>query len=1078
MGYGWGILAALVLFVLPLCGAPARAQQAETVVSQLTLGVLVNEGATRAIEAWTPTEDVLNKAAAEEGVPYRFRIEPHSDVSLLDGIGAGQVDVFVSDAAAFAVAEVDYGARALLSAAHMWEGATYGQTGAVIFVRRDSDVYRIDDVAGRRIMGVNATELTGWQLALQEFRRYRLPVDQISRDAIFSVGNQREVVYAVQNGLVEVGVIRAGVLEMLDRQGVISLDDFRPVSPINHGDYPFWVSTPLYPNWVMASAETVPDNVLALLIDTLLRLDETDPAAVAANDTVWQAPQNMQPVHELLISLRARPYENYIAQAAKRIFQAYRVPILSVSALILGSLAFMLFEIRRNARLREAAKDVLRSEVRSKQFYRNAIEDHTVFCMLTKDGVISHVNDRFLSVLGRTRKSLIDQPISDILRATNDDLLRTQIMAAMHAGAPWQGAVQLAREDGKTAWVQSTFIPVTGVSNKLSEIAIVASDVTKTREGVSETRFNDTLELIEDKVVVLRPGTLEVLHMNTAAAATLVGERMGGEWKGKKADDFITEEDLETLKLRCEAIEDGPQRRLTWEAEGKGDLTYEISLEYAQPEQDEPRIIAIYRDVSERKVIEKVKNEFIATVSHELRTPLTSIKGALGLATSGAMGEVPDKMHGVITMAASSCDRLVMLINDILDLEKIEAGKMDFSMQFLDLDDLLNSALEANAFYGEKFDVTFERLLSDPDETFMAYGDASRLTQVLDNVMSNAAKFSHPGSKIHVDLRKLDDCLRLTIRDFGDGIPEKAQATIFEKFTQADSSDTRSKGGTGLGLSIVKLIVEHHKGRVYFVSREGEGTEFFIDLPIVEGEQIMPIPNVRDETRRQTVFSDELGSQDPSKVSSLGQDHVDRLLEQLRVEGIETEIELAQTTADKLASGETGDNLPSAFDWLDEDQRRFLGDLMAKEHVADRSVSVVEMINFGATAAEGNARAAQRALTWLSTVEGSENDTPVVLAAAAERKLRARLLAQGIVSVADRAQMLAHPTLAEADAIFDAGSRGSAVTLALYPTVSGTLPADWPIVILVVRGDATQTGRGVVSKFSSGGGGRGSRRAS
>ena len=204
---------------------------------------------------------------------------------------------------------------------------------------------------------------------------------------------------------------------------------------------------------------------------------------------------------------------------------------------------------------------------------------------------------------------------------------------------------------------------------------------------------------------------------------------------------------FDALKMRAEATIAGPQRRVTWEVEGKFDVTYEISLEYAQPEQDEPRLIVIYRDISERKAVEKAKNEFIATVSHELRTPLTSMKGALGLAVSGAVGEVPEKMTGVINMAASNCDRLVTLINDILDLEKISSGKMDYKMQAFDLNTVVSDALEANKFYAEKFDVTLRRIGDAKENEFRTYGDATRLTQVMDNLMSNAAKFSHKGSR-------------------------------------------------------------------------------------------------------------------------------------------------------------------------------------------------------------------------------------------------------------------------------------------------------------------------------------------
>jgi len=151
--------------------------------------------------------------------------------------------------------------------------------------------------------------------------------------------------------------------------------------------------------------------------------------------------------------------------------------------------------------------------------------------MLTKDGVISHVNERLRKALDRPRSSLMQGHLATLLNETNQSLLETEIMAAMQSGAPWQGPLQLARGDDKSAWVQCTFIPVTSASNTLSEIAIVASDVTETRTGVSDSRFNNPLELIQDQVIVMRPGTFELMYVNSSAHQLLIGERMGGTWK-------------------------------------------------------------------------------------------------------------------------------------------------------------------------------------------------------------------------------------------------------------------------------------------------------------------------------------------------------------------------------------------------------------------------------------------------------------------------------------------------------------------------------------------------------------------
>lgn len=244
----------------------------------------------------------------------------------------------------------------------------------------------------------------------------------------------------------------------------------------------------------------------------------------------------------------------------------------------------------------------------------------------------------------------------------------------------------------------------------------------------------------------------------------------------------------------------------------------------------------IVRDITDRQQAEMMKTEFVSTVSHELRTPLTSIKGSLGLVQSGALGELPDKLKSMISIAYTNCDRLVRLINDILDIEKIAAGKMDFHMRPINLVPLLEQAMEANKGYGEEHDVSFY-FSSDLPEA-MVEGDHDRLMQVLANLMSNAAKFSPIGGNVRITLSKHDAGFRVAVADKGPGIPEEFRNKIFGKFHQADSSDTRQKGGTGLGLNISKAIVERHDGIIGFESKAGQGSTFFVDLPELQGNTV------------------------------------------------------------------------------------------------------------------------------------------------------------------------------------------------------------------------------------------------
>jgi PAS domain S-box-containing protein len=240
------------------------------------------------------------------------------------------------------------------------------------------------------------------------------------------------------------------------------------------------------------------------------------------------------------------------------------------------------------------------------------------------------------------------------------------------------------------------------------------------------------------------------------------------------------------------------------------------------------RITAV-RDITERKEVERMKSEFVSTVSHELRTPLTSIRGALGLVVGGIAGELPVRARSMIDIAHKNSERLVRLINDILDIEKIESGKMTLEMQITPLMPLIENAMEANRAYAQGFGVHF--VLQSAVSDAQVNADSDRLIQVLTNLLSNAAKFSPHGGEVTVSVERMSSGLRVSVHDQGSGIPEEFKNRIFGKFAQADSSDTRQKGGTGLGLSISKAIVEKMGGNIGFYSASEQGTTFFFELP-------------------------------------------------------------------------------------------------------------------------------------------------------------------------------------------------------------------------------------------------------
>lgn len=239
--------------------------------------------------------------------------------------------------------------------------------------------------------------------------------------------------------------------------------------------------------------------------------------------------------------------------------------------------------------------------------------------------------------------------------------------------------------------------------------------------------------------------------------------------------------------------------------------------------------IGIVSDLSSRAEIEQLKSSFVSTVSHELRTPLTSIAGSLGLLAGGTAGALPAKASRLVDIAHLNCQRLVRRINDILDLERVAGGGLPFQLESQALKPIVQQAIEASRAYAEEFGVTIALDVDAADATVLV--DRERLMQVLTNILSNAAKFSPRGGTVTVAIRSRADQVCVSVRDEGPGIAPEFRARIFEKFAQADSSDSRARSGTGLGLSIARMIVERLGGTIGFESAPGNGATFLVTLP-------------------------------------------------------------------------------------------------------------------------------------------------------------------------------------------------------------------------------------------------------
>ena len=251
---------------------------------------------------------------------------------------------------------------------------------------------------------------------------------------------------------------------------------------------------------------------------------------------------------------------------------------------------------------------------------------------------------------------------------------------------------------------------------------------------------------------------------------------------------------------------------------------------------DERRFTGIVQDITERHEVDRLKKQFVSTVSHELRTPLTSLRGSLGLLSEGALGELPEAATEILDIAERNATRLARLIDDILDLERMETGQMVLDRRPTPAQGVLEGARETVGALAARHRVAVEL----PDTDGIVWGDRDRLAQVVVNLLSNAIKFSPEGGRVEVETRTDGADLRVTVSDEGRGVPPGFRQEIFEPFRQVEGSDARQKGGTGLGLAICRSIVEQHGGAIGVEGRQGPGTTFWFTVPLARTGAAVP----------------------------------------------------------------------------------------------------------------------------------------------------------------------------------------------------------------------------------------------
>jgi PAS domain S-box-containing protein len=484
--------------------------------------------------------------------------------------------------------------------------------------------------------------------------------------------------------------------------------------------------------------------------------------------------------------------------------------------------------------------DITELKHADEQFDRAIEAAPTGMLMLDRDGKIVLVNAQVEKLFGYRRDELLGQPIEMLVPErlrTHHPYLRGSFFddpmtRAMGGGRELFGL----RKDGKEVPIEIGLNPLR--MSKGDFVLSSIADITERKRATEQFRL--AIEAAPTGMLLMDVDG-RVVFVN-AQVEKLFGYSRS-ELLGRHVEMLVPERyRVQHPKHRKEFFKTPNARAMGAGSDLYGlrkdgsEVPVEIGLNPLQTSEGEFVLSSIV-DLSQRREIDRLRSDFVSTVSHELRTPLTSISGSLGLLQSGAMGTLSDKAAAMVRIAYKNSERLVRIINDILDIGKLEAGQLALHLVSVPLSELLRQAVEINAAYAEKYEVRFlvdggssdDRVLADPD----------RLMQVVTNLLSNAAKFSPPGADVFIRILAGSSTMRIEVEDSGPGIPEAFRSHIFEKFAQADASPTRRFEGTGLGLSIARKLVEAMSGTIGFTTVVGQGTIFHVELPRTEAESIV-----------------------------------------------------------------------------------------------------------------------------------------------------------------------------------------------------------------------------------------------
>lgn len=496
--------------------------------------------------------------------------------------------------------------------------------------------------------------------------------------------------------------------------------------------------------------------------------------------------------------------------------------------------AILQVEIEERKRAEEALR---KSEEQYRELFENA---NDAIGTAAPDSTITSVNQRAEEILGYPREEIIGKRLVDFATSTSRSLIEER-WHRIRAGDPISPTVELelVRKDKSLVSIEGRIRPLLDHTGKLLGIHGIYRDITQRKQAeaaLEQLRQQNELILnsagegifgldMQGKATFVNPAAARLLGYDVQE---LLGRFLHEKLHHHRADGTLYPAAdcplLQTLRHnRAVQMTD----EVYWRKDGTSFPVEYVSTPMCNEEGKVVGVVVTFRDITQRKELERIKDELISTVSHELRTPLASLRGFAELMLKRNFS--PEKQQELLSVIHSEAIRLTHLIDDFLDLQRIEGGHHPYAFVPLTLESVLRDSVELFEKTGGPHTLRLTMSSSLPQ----IRGDANRLRQVLVNLVSNAIKFSPRGGEVVVGARAETQRVIVWVKDHGVGIPQEAIAKLFTKFFRVDNSDTRDIGGTGLGLALVREIIHAHQGCVWVESTPGSGSTFFFTLPVV-----------------------------------------------------------------------------------------------------------------------------------------------------------------------------------------------------------------------------------------------------